>query len=44
LFGTLMVATSGTVDPALTAIGFGVTAQVVPGSELTVQVELMLPL
>jgi hypothetical protein len=45
LFGTLMVATSGNVDPAPTAIGLGgVTVQIVPGSELTVQIELALPL
>jgi hypothetical protein len=45
LFGTLMVATSGSIDPALTAIGLGgVMVQIVLGGELTVQVELTLPL
>jgi hypothetical protein len=45
LLGTCTVATSGTIDPAPTATGLtGVTAQVVPASALTAQVELTLPL
>jgi hypothetical protein len=44
LFGTVMVATNGTVDPELTTIGLGgVKTQFAPGSELTLQVAVMLP-
>ena len=43
LAGRLTVATTGTVDPAPTIIGFtGVTEQLDPGGEPTVQAELTL--
>jgi hypothetical protein len=44
LFGTLIVAARGTVDPAATEAGLGVTAQVAPDKELTVQLPVTFPL